>query len=82
MSDFVTKCLMGEALLDGIDDHIDNWHDSDSDLSIHEFLGMTHHEYSLWVQDPSCLPQIVIAHRQHKEIKEVQRGLQERRHTS
>lgn len=74
MSDFVTKCLMGEALLEDIDDYVDDWHDSDSDLSIHDFLGMTHREYSLWVQDPSCLPQIVIAHRQHKEMTEIPRG--------
>ena len=74
MSDFITKCLIGEAFLEDIDDHIDDWHDSDSDLSIHEFLGMTHAEYLLWIKDPDCLPQIVIAHRQHEEWTEMQGG--------
>ena len=74
MCDFITKCLMGEALLEEIDDYIDNWHDSDGDLSVHELLGMTRTEYGLWVEDPSCLPQIVIAHRQHEELTEIRRG--------
>ena len=74
MSDFITKCLMGEALLEEIDDYVDSWHDGDSDLSMHEFLGMTHAEYSLWVKDPDCLPQIVIARRHQQELVEVGEG--------
>ena len=61
MSDFIQKCLTGDASIKDIDDYIDNWHQRDSDLSLHEFLGMTRNEYHLWVEDPSCLPYIVNA---------------------
>ena len=71
MSDFITKCVIGEALIEDIDDYIDDWNDGDSDLSMHEFLGMTHTEYCLWVKDPNCLPLIVIAHRNGKELTEI-----------
>ena len=61
MSNFINKCLTGEAFLDDIDDYIDDWHRDDGGLSLYDFLGMTRSEYSLWVQDPSCLPFIVHA---------------------
>lgn len=61
MSNFINKCLTGDALLDDIDDYIDAWHRDDGGLSLYDFLGMTRNEYSCWVQDPSCLPFIVHA---------------------
>ncbi len=33
-----------------IDDKIDEWHNSDSELSIHEHLGMTWEEYAAFVE--------------------------------
>ena len=54
-------CLSGEALPDEIDDFVDRWHESDSDLSIHEFLGMTREEYLSWVKEPNVLPRILDA---------------------
>ena len=56
MSNFIKKCVTGDALLDDIDDYIDDWHRDGGGLSLYDFLGMTRNEYSLWVQDPSCLP--------------------------
>jgi hypothetical protein len=46
---FIEKCINGDASLDEIDNYIDEWHDSDSDinLELHEFLGMSWEEYSL-----------------------------------
>lgn len=32
-----------------LDDHIDKWHNSDSNKPLHEFLGMTREQYSLWI---------------------------------
>ena len=61
MSNFIKKCVTGDALLDDIDDYIDDWHRDGGGLSLYDFLGMTRNEYSLWVQDPSCLPFIVHA---------------------
>ena len=70
MSDFIQKCLIGDALLEDIDDYIDDWHQGDSGLSLHEFLGMTRNEYYLWVEDPSCLPYIVNARIRGLELTE------------
>ena len=61
MSNFMEMCLSGEALPDEIDDFVDRWHENDSDLSIHEFLGMTREEYLSWVKDPNVLPRILDA---------------------
>ena len=61
MSNFMEMYLSGEALPDEIDDFVDSWHESDSDLSIHEFLGMTREEYLSWVKDPNVLPRILDA---------------------
>jgi len=58
---FIEKCINGDASLDEIDDYIDAWHDSDSDseLELHEYLGMTWKEYSIWAIKPSSLAEIV-----------------------
>ena len=61
MSSFMKMCLSGEALPDEIDDFVDRWHESDGDLSIHEFLGMTREEYLDWVKDPDVLARILDA---------------------
>lgn len=52
---------MGDYLagrVDGcvIDDYIAAWHDSDSDLALHEFLGMTTEQYRQWF-DQHHLPE-------------------------
>ena len=70
MSDFIEKCLTGDALIEDIDDYIDDWHQGDSSLSLHEFLGMTRSEYHLWVEDPSYLPYIVNARVRGLELTE------------
>ncbi|MFN7638245.1 MAG: hypothetical protein ACK5SD_14990, partial [Pseudanabaena sp.] len=58
---FIEKCINGDASLDEIDNYIDEWHDSDSDinLELHEFLGMSWEEYSLWAVKPSLLAEIL-----------------------
>ena len=48
MSNFIEKCLNGEALLDDIDDFVDEWHESKGNIPLYEFLGMKKSEYSLW----------------------------------
>ena len=62
---FIEKCINGDASLDEIDDYIDEWHDSDStnDLELHEFLGMSWEEYSLWAVKPKFLAWIINARR-------------------
>jgi hypothetical protein len=33
-----------------LDDLVDKWHDSQSELSLSEYLGMTQLEYAVWVE--------------------------------
>lgn len=32
-----------------VDDLIDEWHEGNSNLPLHEFLGMTKEEYNKWI---------------------------------
>jgi hypothetical protein len=68
---FIESCSRGELLLDDIDDCIDQWHESESELELHEYLGMTQHEYILWVHDPEVLVFIITARMQNKSIDEI-----------
>lgn len=71
MSNFILNCINGDALLSEIDDYIDLWHESDSELSIHEFLGMTKKEYSLFVDDEQYLASIITANKENIDIRVV-----------
>lgn len=50
----------GEVTADSVHDHIDRWHDRYKDQAdyppLHEYLGMTHDEYEVWLYDPFALP--------------------------
>jgi hypothetical protein len=35
--------------MSNLDDLIDEWHDGDYDIPLHEFLGMTWEEYKTWL---------------------------------
>jgi len=69
MSNFILNCINGDALLSEIDNYIDLWHESDTELSLHDFLGMTKKEYALFVEDEQYLASIVTAHRENKDIR-------------
>lgn len=63
---FVDQVLAGEILdpKSAINDAIDRWHDDDSEKrTLHDALGMTWEEYSLWAEDPSTLPIILHSRR-------------------
>jgi len=68
MSDFITNCINGDAMMDEVNDFIDQWHAGEYDLSLHEFLGMTKKEYELFVVDENYLGWIVNAHKFGKNI--------------
>ena len=61
MNTFIDLVRMGKADPDDIDNYVDAWHDSgpDETRKLHEFLGMTWDEYARWVEDPTCLRQIL-----------------------
>ncbi len=59
---FIELCLNGDVLEDEIDDFVDNWHeDEKTTLELHEYLGMSWDEYSIWATRPSILPFILSA---------------------
>jgi len=60
----------GYVLSDEIDDFIDRWHQETSPSELHEFLGMTWEEYSLWVAHPDNINIIIAARREHKSVLE------------
>lgn len=71
--DFITACAKGRSHLRKIDDYVDAWHEGKAgqDEALHEFLGMSEGEYTLWVERPEVLPFIVIARRSGKSVQEV-----------
>ena len=71
MSSFVELCLQGECLPEEIDDYVDTWHEHESNVPLHKFLGMTREEYSLWVTEPSARYFILGAHRTGKDAVEL-----------
>lgn len=77
MSNFINKCLTGDAFVDEIDDYIDAWHDGDSPLELNEFLGMTKEEYNYFAMDEDVLPIIIRSHRFKKTIDETINASQE-----
>ncbi len=57
--DFIDGCIAGKYRLDQIYDYIDLWHEEDSDLDLHEYLGMTWNEYCLWSGKDDVLETII-----------------------
>lgn len=58
---FFDRYSQGCALAADIHDAIDQWHESDSDLSLHEFLGLSRSEYAFWSKHPDKLHMILMA---------------------
>lgn len=71
MYNFIHNCLTGDALLDEIDDYIDKWHDGDSELPLHAYLGMSRDEYAAWIESPDSLTYIVSARLYNVNYKDV-----------
>ena len=69
-SSFMSLALRGEVLSDEIEDFVETWHKSESELEIHEFLGMDLEEYTLWASDPDTIDLILSARHVGKPLKE------------
>ena len=67
---FVERCLNGDALVEDIDDFVDQWHDGHDDRSLREAIGLSKHEYDLWVQDASAFRIILFARSKELSIKD------------
>lgn len=68
---FIQLSLRGQVMLDEIDDYIDHWHENPGSVQLHEFLGMTWEEYSLWVASPGALAYIVKARHEKSSLVDV-----------
>ena len=55
------KCLVGKAFADGIGRYEEAWHTGQEGkgMELHEFLGMSWNEYSIWATKPSILSSII-----------------------
>ena len=62
MKTFVDKCIDGEAFVENIDDYITEWHESNSKLPIHKYLGLTKYEYGVWITHPHTIKNIIKLH--------------------
>lgn len=47
--------VSGSATESVFDDKIDEWHEGDSDLPLHEYLGLTKEQYMLWLRKPELV---------------------------
>ena len=61
---FIEQCISGEALTDDVEEFVERWHAGTDPRELHEYLGMSWREYSLWMTEPDILPHIVTAHKQ------------------
>lgn len=63
MPTVIDRMLAGEQLNPGaLLDAVDEWHEGDSPLPLHEFLGFTWDEYVRWAVHPEQL-QAILAER-------------------
>lgn len=67
---FVDDALTGMAGITDIDSYVDSWHYGETELPLHEFLGMTWDEYRLWVEKPNTLRFILSARRNGRSVSE------------
>jgi hypothetical protein len=65
---FIDLCLKAKILPDEIDDFIDRWHEMPKRIELHDYLGMTVEEYSLWLRVPDALPYIIEARLEQKPL--------------
>lgn len=68
---FVDLCLAEKAALDEIDDFVDRWHAAPQGQELHDYLGMSEEEYSLWLRVPDALAYILEARRDQRPLKEI-----------
>jgi hypothetical protein len=70
---FIELCLEGAADLSDIDDYIEEWHMSNDDTSIYEYIGMKKAEYVMWVKNPQSLRFILFSRKFQTPYEEARR---------
>lgn len=56
---FVQKYKKGLVTQEDIDYYVQEWHEGSCDKKLHEFLGMTWEQYSVWATRPDELDKIL-----------------------
>lgn len=77
MNTYLQDYIDGIIKYDDIDDYIDKWHDSESILPLHEYLGITEGEYTLFVMDYQSLQRTVDLYKEHYEQESNKGNVQE-----
>ena len=68
----VGRFLSGEECdLSRIDDEIDAWHEADTTIPLHEWLGLTTDEYQLFVEKLASIHIILAARHENRSLKEL-----------
>jgi hypothetical protein len=69
---FVELAIAGEILDPDceVDGYVQRWHESDSELSIEDWLGFSREEYALFVEKPAFLRAILMARRNGMSLKD------------
>lgn len=68
----VERFLSGEEYdLTRIDDEIDAWHEAETEIPLHEWLGFTPDEYQLYVEKPASIRIILAARHHNRSLKEL-----------
>jgi hypothetical protein len=68
----VERLLSGdECDLTRIDDEIDAWHEADTTMPLHEWLGFTPDEYQVYVEMPASIRIILAARGQNRSLQEL-----------
>ena len=71
----IERLLSGEEYdLAMIEEELDAWHESKSDVQLHEWLGLTREEYSLYVEKPESIRIILAARHQNIPLKKLMRS--------
>ena len=71
---FLDLLISGKVSPDQIDDFVDRWHEAPGGRELHDYLGMTSEEYSLWLRVPDALQYVVAARRKMKPLAETVAG--------
>lgn len=76
MSNYIQNCVNGVSRVDEIHDYIEQWHESDSNLTLFEYLGMTESEYIDFIADESNLIEIIKSKIISNELKSINKNLE------
>lgn len=67
---YIDSVLAGEEDWSAIDDWVGRWHETDQDVALHTFLGMTREECSAWAADARNISAVFYARRRQTDLDE------------